>query len=315
MDTLDQILDNLWTSDYVQKNPNKAYKTQYNTEYMTIAQYMNGGTRPNPTNYSKMGKVLVGLEDQRRANVPPVPPVGEIPIYVADFETGDFSQIISQQESSAGRITLVPGLTWGDRWSCKTLIGPSDKGVAGSGNSYRTEVWACVIAQKFGWLSLQGRETWITWDALYGAGFEFPDDPNSWLLFTQFWTPGLEFGSPCFAVNVAMSEMYVTQRGGTELNSNTRLKNLGAVPLDQRVSWKIHRIWSTGSGATTNVWRNGVKVIDADHLPNLAVGYEGSVEFKFGTYRSGIDPPLRDSYALHDNIKFWTSDPDGGSHG
>lgn len=77
MDTIDQIQDNLWTSDYVQKNPNKSYKSQYNAEYLAVAEYMNGGDRPNPANYSKMGKTLVGLEDQRRAVTPepePEPP-------------------------------------------------------------------------------------------------------------------------------------------------------------------------------------------------------------------------------------------------
>jgi len=74
MDTLDQILENLWDSDYVQKNPTKSYKTQYNSEYLAIAQYMSGGTRPaNTTNYSKMGRVLVGLEDNIRAGTTPEP--------------------------------------------------------------------------------------------------------------------------------------------------------------------------------------------------------------------------------------------------
>lgn len=80
MDTLDQILENLWSSDYVQTNPKKSYKSQYNAEYTAIAKYMSDGTRPNPTNYSKMGKVLVGLEDQVRAVMPPdpPPPTGEL---------------------------------------------------------------------------------------------------------------------------------------------------------------------------------------------------------------------------------------------
>jgi len=74
VDTLDQILNNLWTSDYVQKNPTKAYKSQYNAEYLAVASYMQGGARPNDAAYSKMGKVLVGLEDNIRADSPPPPP-------------------------------------------------------------------------------------------------------------------------------------------------------------------------------------------------------------------------------------------------
>lgn len=75
MDTLEQILENLWGSDYVQANPNKSYKVQYNDEYLAVAAYMGGGTRPDATNYSKMGKVLIGLEDNIRAGAPiPEPP-------------------------------------------------------------------------------------------------------------------------------------------------------------------------------------------------------------------------------------------------
>jgi len=74
MDTLDQILENLWSSDYVQKNPNKAYKVQYNDEYLAVAAYMGGGARPDIATYSKMGKVLVGLEDNIRGGIPDPPP-------------------------------------------------------------------------------------------------------------------------------------------------------------------------------------------------------------------------------------------------
>lgn len=87
MDTLDQILENLWGSDYVQANPNKSYKTQYNAEYLAIAQYMNSGTRPDTTGYSKMGRVLVGLEDNIRANAPPPDPDPDPGDYLWDAPT------------------------------------------------------------------------------------------------------------------------------------------------------------------------------------------------------------------------------------
>ena len=70
MDTIEQILERLWGSVYVQKNPTKSYKTQYNTEYLAVAKYMTEGIRPNTTGYSQMGLVLVGLEDHVRAGSP-----------------------------------------------------------------------------------------------------------------------------------------------------------------------------------------------------------------------------------------------------
>jgi hypothetical protein len=240
---------------------------------------------------------------------PPTPPPTGGWVFNADFEGGNFVQVISQQESSAGRISLVSGIAWGGMYTAKTLIGPGDVGVAGSGGSYRTEMLVANISGAFGFPSLQGHDTWITWDTLLDPSFELPTDPNAWLLFTQFWTPGLVTGSPCFAVNVAQGQMYLTRRGGTPSASNERVLGIGAVPLNQRLAWKVHHRWSSGTGGLVEVWRNGVKVLSGDTLPNCAVGYEHAVEFKIGTYRSAVNPPSRDSYTLVDNIRFYTSDP------
>lgn len=74
MADLANAISNIWGSDYVQKNPNKAYKTTYGPEYAAVAAYLNGGARPNPTSFSKLGKGLVEAEDVRRAGAPPPPP-------------------------------------------------------------------------------------------------------------------------------------------------------------------------------------------------------------------------------------------------
>lgn len=75
MADLSSAIQNIWSSDYVQKNPNKAYKTTYASEYAAVGAYINGGARPNPANFSKLGKGLVEAEDVRRGNLPPpLPP-------------------------------------------------------------------------------------------------------------------------------------------------------------------------------------------------------------------------------------------------
>ena len=84
-DRLDSAITDIWGSDYVQKNPNKSYKTSYQSEYSEVAAYLNGGPRPDPANFSKMGRGLVVSEDVRRELVAeptpepepePLPPVG-----------------------------------------------------------------------------------------------------------------------------------------------------------------------------------------------------------------------------------------------
>lgn len=66
METFDQLRELLWGSSYVQANPAKSYKDAHNQEYLAIAQYFSGGSRPDTTSYTKLGRVLVGLEDRRR---------------------------------------------------------------------------------------------------------------------------------------------------------------------------------------------------------------------------------------------------------
>jgi hypothetical protein len=57
----------IWSSDYVQKNPNKAYKVSYDAEYLEVAEFLNGGEKvPDTAGYSKLGRGLVGIEVERR---------------------------------------------------------------------------------------------------------------------------------------------------------------------------------------------------------------------------------------------------------
>lgn len=76
---LQEALSNIWSSDYVQKNPNKAYKVSYQAEYSSVAAFLNGGPEPNWSNFSKLGKGLCEAEKHRRGEIivtpDPVPPV------------------------------------------------------------------------------------------------------------------------------------------------------------------------------------------------------------------------------------------------
>lgn len=71
--SLDSGLDNVWSSDYVQINPTKAYKVKYKDEYTKVAAYLNGGPEPNWQAFSKLGKGLCEIEEARRLNEVPDP--------------------------------------------------------------------------------------------------------------------------------------------------------------------------------------------------------------------------------------------------
>jgi hypothetical protein len=64
----------LWENDYVQKNPTKAYKASYGSEYAAVAAYLNGGAEPNFSGYSRLGKGLCEMEKKRRLDDVVIPP-------------------------------------------------------------------------------------------------------------------------------------------------------------------------------------------------------------------------------------------------
>lgn len=93
---LKEAIQNIWASDYVQKNPNKAYKVSYEAEYAAVAGYLNGGAEPNWSGYSKLGQGLCEAEKHRRAETAPTPeppePTPEPPVgkayFVSDYDDG-----------------------------------------------------------------------------------------------------------------------------------------------------------------------------------------------------------------------------------
>jgi hypothetical protein len=145
MADLANALTNIWGSDYVQKNPTRAYKVSYNAEYLAVSAYLNGGARPaNPATFSKLGRGLVEAEDVQRGVVPPPdpPPSGQLGIDRATMlATG--GKIL--REDVSAQADALTGL-WGEfsnvpaRLQLKTSggdPGPKADGTAQGNSNYR----------------------------------------------------------------------------------------------------------------------------------------------------------------------------------
>jgi hypothetical protein len=77
---LKEAIQNIWSSDYTQKNPRKAYKVTYPDEYAAVAEFINGGTEPADwQSFSKLGKGLVETEIERRKAGGPEPVPEPVP--------------------------------------------------------------------------------------------------------------------------------------------------------------------------------------------------------------------------------------------
>lgn len=91
---LKEAIQNIWSSDYVQKNPNKAYKVSYANEYAEVAAFLNGGAEPNWSGFSKLGQGLCEAEVERRGETPvpePEPEPEPTPTdahFVSDWRNG-----------------------------------------------------------------------------------------------------------------------------------------------------------------------------------------------------------------------------------
>ena len=70
---LQEAIQNIWASDYVQRNPNRAYRTTYAAEYAKVAEFLNGGPEPDWSGFSRLGKGLCEAEVERRKATDPGP--------------------------------------------------------------------------------------------------------------------------------------------------------------------------------------------------------------------------------------------------
>jgi hypothetical protein len=221
-------------------------------------------------------------------------------VYVADFETGDFSQVASQQETTPDRMTLTTSAPLQGRYTALAKVGPDDDAAGG----IRSEVIARDFSTIFNGASLEGKETWVTWDQRLDPNFEL----TGWAIVTQFHGGS---GSPVFAIQVngpSPGRLVAEVRGGP-VNGDRRVALLQRpARLGIRLQFKVYHRWSTGSGGRIQVWLNDVLKATIDG-PNLYSRYERAPYHKAGLYRGGIRPPTRESHVWFDNIRWWRSDP------
>jgi Polysaccharide lyase len=228
-------------------------------------------------------------------------------VYVADFEAGDFSQVFSQQEKTEDRITLTTSTPLQGAYTALVKAGPSDDNVAGSGRSVRAEIVFRRFSSMFGGASLEGKETWVTWQQRLDSNFELA----GWAIITQFHGGS---GSPVFAIQAngpPPGKFFVFVRGGP-VNGNRRVVRLQQRLLPGlRLRFKVYHRWSTGSSGRVRLWLNGVLKTTIVG-PNLYAGYESRPYHKAGIYRNAL--ATRDSEVWIDDVRWWLTDPGSRVH-
>ena len=225
------------------------------------------------------------------------------PVYGADFETGNFSQVRSRQESAPERITVTTSRPLQGDYSALVRVGPSDANVAGSQTSLRSEMDFASISQRFfGGGSLEGKDTWITWHEKLASDWEIG---QTWAVIGQVLGPSGS-GWPTFAIQAngpAPGRLVALVRGGP-VADNARVVSLQKpLQLGVDLRFRVYHYWSTGSAGVVKVWLNGLLKATIKG-PNLFIGYETTPYFKAGIYRSSTGI-TRDSHLWVDQVRWW----------
>jgi len=257
------------------------------------------GASPSFVRVAGVGEVGEALAQRAR----PRSPVLISPVYWADFETGNLSQVRSEQQRTPDRITVTSSRPLQGDYSALVKVGPTDSNVAGSQSSLRSEMEFASISQRFlGGGSLEGKDTWITWDEKLDSDWEIG---QTWAIIAQILGP-TGSGWPMFAIQVdgpAPGRLVAVVRGGP-VADNPRVVSLQkTLQCGVNLRFMVRHHWSTGSGGVVRVWVNGVLKATIKG-PNLFIGYENTPYFKAGIYRSrtGI---TRDSQLWIDNVRWW----------
>lgn len=218
------------------------------------------------------------------------------PIWVGDFETGDWSQWSSEidvHEGTTDRVQVVTEPVAQGRFALKTTVRHGDI----NNNGSRAEV---VLREP---MFHQGDDVWFHWFTM------FPEDyqpTEKWVLYTQWHSSG--FGVPL----------------GFNLHDETLSFRVMGHEYDRRSDWTGGTMWeaqlergkwmefllhvkfSDADDGFIEVWKDGEQIVAGTNHPTLDPG--DYVYLKQGLYRDKSIP--YDMTIYHDGMTAYSSRPD-----
>ncbi len=217
-----------------------------------------------------------------QAPIGPAVPVGSTELFVADYETGDFSQWGSCHSVGihwgdpcdgpaypGGQIVSGAEATQGNSAAHFTL---ADGDVPASGGGERSE----VMSHAPGALTHEGDERWYEWSMKVNSEFQ---PPQGWGLILMQWHAG--HGSPPLAVKVdPQGDLFLYDLNGEG-------QRMGPVPAGQWKNYVLHvKFSSDASTGFIEAWENGVQVVSKT---NRATMSSGENFLKQGLYRDEVN--------------------------
>jgi len=263
------------------------------------------------------------------------------PLFHADFETGDTSQVQSNQAPKrivATNVSPLEGV-----YSAKVVCGPEDLNSLYDGSPPRSEMEIKSLSSSSAMpfynvspvgANMQGKQTWITFYALLkGSGYTNQDLSTGWDFGTnQSWCIISQIESatgsawPVYDLKIigpSPGTLYLTVRGasfqGYPTDPARVVTLMNPVTLNTLLKFKIHHKWSAGSDGLTEVYINNVlkgSIPGPNMWTNGQPGIQGIAAqnwsnvmyLKGGIYRT-VNGITHDSTIYLDNFNFYSSDP------
>lgn len=194
---------------------------------------------------------------------------------VADFETGDISQL-GTQKAQSDSISLVTEPVRAGKYAAKTLLRASDPEV---NSGQRAEF---SDGKKTTRVEME-KDYWYGLSIYVPEEFVAPKESNA-VLFQ--WHTQVGGPSPVLAIRVRDGEWLITT------NATEKKRTLAKIPLvkGRWTDWVVHARWSAEKKGFWTVWKDGIEVVKET---NIITQYPEALGpyAKFGQYHSVGEVP------------------------
>lgn len=196
---------------------------------------------------------------------------------VADFETGDLSQLVTQkaQEDS---LTLVTSPVRAGKFAARTLLRASDPETNGGQRAEFSD------GKKLTKIEME-KEYWYGLSIYIPPDFVAPTKSNA-VLFQ--WHTQQGGPSPVLAIRVLGVEWLITDNA----SPNQKKRTLARMPFEKGrwTDWVVHVRWSAEKKGFWTIWKDGVEVVNERDIITQYPEALGPYA-KFGQYHSVGEVP------------------------
>lgn len=199
----------------------------------------------------------------------------ETPLMVADFESGDLSQL-STQKAQTDSLTVVTTPVRAGKYAAKTLLRASDPEVH---KGQRAEF---SDGKKITKIEME-KDYWYGLSIFLPNDFIAPTKTNA-VLFQ--WHTQQGGPSPVLAIRVVNDEWLITGQ------ATEKKRVLARIPFEKErwTDWVVHVRWSAENKGFWEIWKDGVEVVNER---DIITQYPESLGpyAKFGQYHSVGEVP------------------------